>query len=91
MLELHLAGLRQQLRGQFLTISVLLGPILEPVRWFGGNPRAIRSQVPVGDDGTLTILLGKTELRLSNPEDHNVLEAMFRKLDVRSIDQAGQV
>ncbi len=82
-LELHLEDLGEELRGHFLIISVPLGSILEPVRWFGGNPRAIRSQVPVGEDGTLTTLLGKTELQLSNPEDHNLLEAMFKKLDVR--------
>ena len=82
-LELHLEDLDEELRGHFLIISVPLGSILEPVRWFGGNPRAIRSQVPVGEDGTLTTLLGKTELQLSNPEDHNLLEAMFKKLDVR--------
>ncbi len=90
-LELHLEDLPQELHGQLLTVSVLLGSILEPVRWFGGNPRAIRSQLPVGDDGKLTIPLGKTELRLSNPEDHNVLEATFKKLDVRPSDQADQV
>ena len=86
-LELHLEDLPQELHGQLLTISVLLGSILEPVRWFGGNPRAIRSQIPVGDDGKLTIPLGKTDLRLSNLEDHNVLEATFKKLDVRPTDQ----
>ena len=82
-LELHLNDLGQELRGQFLTISVPLGSLLEPVRWIGGNPRAIRSQVPVSEDGKLTTPLGKTELQLSNPEDHNLLEAMFKKLDVR--------
>jgi len=56
------------------------------VRWIGGNPHAIRSQVPVGEDGTLTTPLGSTDLRLSEPEDHNLLEAMFKKLDVRSAD-----
>jgi len=27
-----------------------------------------------------------TDLRLSDPEDHNLLEAMFKKLDVRPAD-----
>jgi hypothetical protein len=85
-LELHLEDLKQDLRGRFLTISIPLGSLLEPVRWIGGNPHAIRSQVPVGEDGTLTTPLGSTDLRLSNPEDHNLLEAMFQKLDVRSAD-----
>ena len=86
MLELHLVELDQKLRGHFLTISVPLGSILEPVRWLGGNPYAIRSQVPVSEDGSLTTPLGKTELRISNPEDHNLLEALFKKLDVRPIE-----
>ncbi len=85
-LELHLDDLDPKLHGQFLTISVPLGAILEPVRWVGGNPHAIRSQAPVGEDGSLTTPLGKTELRLSNPEDHNLLEAMFKKLEVRPSD-----
>jgi len=85
-LELHLNDLNPELHGQFLTISVPLGAILEPVRWVGGNPHAIRSQVAVGEDGSLTTPLGKTELRLSNPEDHNLLEAMFKKLEVRLAD-----
>jgi hypothetical protein len=82
-LELHLEDLGQELRGHFLTISVPLGSLLEPVRWIGGNPHSIRSQVPVSEDGTLTTPLGNTDLRINDPEDHNLLEAMFRKLDVR--------
>lgn len=82
-LELHLEGLKQAVRGSFLTISIPLGSLLEPVRWRGGNPHAIRSQVPVAEDGSLITPLGSTELRLSDPEDHNLLEAMFKKLDVR--------
>lgn len=85
-LELHLEDLGQELRGHFLTISVPLGSLLEPVRWIGGNPHSIRSQVPVSEDGTLTTPLGYTDLRITDPEDHNVLEAMFRKLDVRLAD-----
>jgi hypothetical protein len=85
-LELHLEDLGQELRGHFLTISVPLGSLLEPVRWIGGNPHSIRSQVPVSEDGTLTTPLGFTDLRINDPEDHNLLEAMFRKLDVRLAD-----
>jgi hypothetical protein len=82
-LELHLEDLGQELRGHFLTISVPLGSLLEPVRWIGGNPHSIRSQVPVSEDGKLTTPLGYTDLRINDPEDHNLLEAMFRKIDVR--------
>jgi hypothetical protein len=85
-LELHLEGLGQELQGRFLIISIPFGSLLEPVRWIGGNPSAIRSKVPVGEDGTLTTPLGSTNLQLSNLEDHNLLEAMFTKLDVRPAD-----
>ena len=85
-LELHLHGLDLKLRSHFVTISVPLGSLLEPVRWLGGNPRAIRSAVPVDADGTLRTPLGQTELRLSNPDERNLLEAMFLKLDVRLAD-----
>ena len=74
------------LRGQYLQITVPLGSLIEPVRWFGGNPRAIRSQSPVNEQGNLIMQLGKTELRLTTAEDRNLLEAMFKKLDVRPID-----
>ena len=85
-LELHLEDLGQELRGRFLLISIPFGSLLEPVRWIGGNPRAIRSKVPVGEDGSLTTPLGSTELQLSIQEDHNLLEAMFIKLDIRAAD-----
>jgi hypothetical protein len=85
-LELHLEDLGQELRGRFLIITIPIGSLLEPVRWIGGNPRAIRSKVPVSEDGSLTTPLGSTDLQLSNPEDHNLLEAMFIKLDIRPID-----
>jgi len=84
-LELHLHNLDQPLRGHYIQIAVPLGSIIEPVRWFGGNPRAIRSQSPVSDQGNLTMQLGKTELRLTTVEDRNLLEAMFKKLDVRPL------
>jgi hypothetical protein len=85
-LELHLEDLGQELRGRFLIISIPFGSLLEPVRWIGGNPLAIRSQVPVGEDGSLTTPLGSTDLQLSTQEDHNLLEAMFIKLDIRAAD-----
>ncbi len=88
MLELHLHDLATSLRGHFVTISVLLGSLLEPVRWLGGNPRAIRSSVPVNEQGTLIMSVGSTELELSNPEERNLLEAMFMLLEVRSLDEA---
>ncbi|HEU0004206.1 MAG TPA: hypothetical protein VFQ36_25095 [Ktedonobacteraceae bacterium] len=85
-LELHLRNLDPPLRGHRLQITVPLGSLIEPVRWSGGNPRAIRSQSPVSDQGHLTMQLGKTDLRLTTAEDRNLLEAMFKKLDVRPVD-----
>jgi hypothetical protein len=85
-LELHLHGLDESLRGHYVLISVPLGSILEPVRWLGGNPHAIRSQSPVNERGSLNTPIGKTELRLTDAEDHNLLEAMFKRLDVRVTD-----
>jgi hypothetical protein len=82
-LERRLQDLDEGLRGQYVTISVLLGSLIEPVRWLGGNPRAIRSVVPVDDSGVLVTPLGETELQLSDLEDHNLLEAMFLLLEVR--------
>lgn len=83
-LELHLQDLEEGLRGRYVTISVLLGSLLEPVRWRGGNPRAIRSTTPVQMDGTLIMPLGQTDLLLQNAEERNLLEAMFMLLDVRA-------
>jgi len=85
-LELHLEDLDQELRGRFLLISIPFGPLLEPVRWIGGNPHAIKSVVPVGEDGSLITPLGSTDLRLSIQEEYNLLEAMFIILDVRPAD-----
>ncbi|MBV9229955.1 MAG: hypothetical protein JOZ18_11630, partial [Chloroflexi bacterium] len=84
MLELHLQDLDEKLRGQYVTITVPLGSLIEPVRWLGGNPRAIRSAAPVDASGTLVTPLGETELQLTDPEDHNLLEAMFLLLEVRA-------
>lgn len=86
MLVLRLVDLDASLRGKALLISVPLGTLLEPVRWLGGNPYAIRSTTPVGSDGVLVMPLGRTELLMSNPEDRNLLETLFKKLDIRSIE-----
>lgn len=88
-LELHLSALHESLRGHFVLISVPLGSLLEPIRWIGGNPRAIRSSVPVDAAGTLVTTLGYTDLRLANPEEHNLLEALFLLLEVRKADHDG--
>jgi hypothetical protein len=82
-LELHLQELEENLRGKYLTINVPLGSLIEPVRWAGGNPRAIRTTVPVDKDGTLSTPLGQTDLRLENPDERNLLEVMFSLLEVR--------
>jgi len=82
-LELHLQDLDQSLRGQFIEVSVPLGALIEPVRWRGGNPRAIRSEVPVDASGSITILLGETELHFTDVEDYRLLEAMFLLVEVR--------
>jgi hypothetical protein len=86
MLELHLHDLDETLRGHYLTISIPLGSLLEPVRWLGGNPRTIRSVVPVDQHGELTTPLGHTELQLANQDEHNLLEAMFQLIEVRVAD-----
>src|SRR3989440_1355891 len=85
-LELHLHDLDEKLRGHYLTISIPLGSLLEPVRWLGGNPRAIRSAVPVDKDGTLRTPVGQTDLRLDKPDDRSMLEVLFLQLEVRPID-----
>jgi len=85
-LFLQLQDLAEGLRGRYVTITVPLGALLEPVRWRGGNPRAIRSTVAVDAQGRLIIPLGETELQLSNSEEHSLLEAMFMLLEVRAAD-----
>lgn len=85
-LQLALHGLDASLRGHYLLVSIPLGSLLEPVRWVGRNPRAIRSQAPVDAHGNLKTPLGSTELRLTDREDRNLLEAMFKKLDIRPVD-----
>ncbi len=86
LLILRLIDLDESLRGKFLLISIPLGTLLEPVRWLGGNPYAIRSAGLVGLDGSLIMPLGRTDLLLSDPEERNLLETLFKKLDVRSIE-----
>jgi hypothetical protein len=81
-LTLQLFDLNPDLRGKHLLISVPLGTLLEPVRWLGGNPNAIRSTVPVAPDGTLNTPLGTTDLRISNPEDRNLIETLCKKLNI---------
>ncbi|HVB75889.1 MAG TPA: hypothetical protein VNE38_20295 [Ktedonobacteraceae bacterium] len=85
-LELRLRNLDESLRGRYVLVAVPLGSIIEPVRWLGGNPRAIRSQSPVSAQGDLATPLGRTDLRLTSAEDRNLLEAMFKKLDIRPLD-----
>lgn len=83
-LELHLRDLEASLRGKFVTISVFLGSLLEPVRWLGGNPHAIHSVAPVDEHGTLITPLGKTELSLTITEERNLLEAMLMIIDIKA-------
>ncbi|HEU5229507.1 MAG TPA: hypothetical protein VFU49_16935 [Ktedonobacteraceae bacterium] len=84
MLELHLQDLDESLRGRHVTVSVLLGTLIEPIRWVGGNPHAIRSPMPVDAAGALIMPLGETELRLDKPEDHNLLEAVFLRIEIQA-------
>ncbi|GAC1385231.1 MAG: hypothetical protein NVS4B7_08330 [Ktedonobacteraceae bacterium] len=86
LLELHLQDLDETLRGHYLTLAVPLGSLIEPVRWRGGNPRAIRSEGPVAPDGTLSTALGQTDLQLNNAEERNLLEVMFSLLEVRPVN-----
>lgn len=85
-LVLSLHDLDASLRGSPVVVSILLGSLLEPIRWAGGNPLAIRSTTPVDEYGTLTLTLGETELRLSNPEERNMLEATFLLVEVRRVN-----
>jgi len=82
-LVLHLRDLDTSLRGVPVVVSILLGSLLEPIRWSGGNPLAIHSTMPVDASGALTLPLGETELRLNNPEERNMLEATFLLVEVR--------
>ncbi|TMC18786.1 MAG: hypothetical protein E6J34_16275 [Chloroflexi bacterium] len=86
LLELRLHNLAPTLRNRYVQISVPLGSLLEPVRWIGGNPRAIRSTVPVDEAGQLVVPLGQTELRLHDAEERSLLEAMFMLLEVRTVE-----
>ena len=85
-LELRLRELDEALRGQHILVSILLGTLIEPVRWVGGNPHAIHSATPVDTSGMLVMPLGETELQLGKPEDHNLLEAIFLHVEVRATD-----
>ncbi len=85
-LELHLQDLDASLRGRFVTTSIILGSLIEPIRWRGGNPLTIRSTTPVDAAGALVIPLGETDLRLSVPEERNILETTFLLLEVRGAE-----
>ena len=84
-LELHLHDLDSALRGHIVSISIPLGSLIEPIRWAGGNPHAIRSATPVDAQGTLTTPLGHTELRLDNPQDRSLLEITFMRVEIRPV------
>lgn len=82
-LELHLHGLDKTLRDHYASVSIPLGSLIEPIRWIGGNPHAIRSTAPVDVQGNLVTVLGHTELRLDNPQDRSLLEITFMRVEVR--------
>jgi hypothetical protein len=82
-LELHLKDLDATMRGHHVRVSVLLGSLIEPVRWHGRDPHAILSPTPVADDGSLVMPLGETDLHLSNSEDYQLLETLFMLVEVR--------
>lgn len=84
-LELQLHNLAESLRSYYLDISIPLGSLIEPVRWNGGNPRAIRSATPVDEYGSLRTPLGQTDMRLNNVEERDLLEVMFSLLEVRRV------
>jgi hypothetical protein len=42
---------------------------------------------PVDAAGTLITPLGETDMLLSNPEEHNLLETLFLLLEVRAVNQ----
>ncbi|WP_069805196.1 hypothetical protein [Thermogemmatispora onikobensis] len=83
LLVLFLQGLPPQLRGQFLEAALPLGALIEAVDWLGGNPQAIRSPEEVNSQGRLRFPLGRTSLQLSKPEERNMLEVAFMRLELR--------
>ncbi len=85
-LQLRLHDLEEQLRGRYLSISVPLGSLIEPIRWSGGNPHAIRSSAPVDKDGNMSTPLGQTDLRLDKLDERSLLEVVFQLLEVRPIN-----
>jgi hypothetical protein len=82
-LELHLRNLDPTMRGRTVLISVPLGGLIEPIRWLGGNPLAIRSITPVDETGKLVTPLGETDLSLHDAEEYSLLNVMFTGLTVR--------
>lgn len=83
LLVLFLQGLPPQLHGQSLEATLPLGTLIEAVEWFGGNPQAIRSPEAVDSQGRLRFPLGRTSLQLSKPEERNMLEVVFMRLELR--------
>ena len=84
-LILHLRNFGEIFRGRDVTISVLLGTLIEPIRWAGGNPRAIRSSTRVSKDGELSLVVGETDLQLAQEEDYHLLEVTFSLLEVHLV------
>jgi hypothetical protein len=82
-LELQLTDLGPAFHGKQVVVTVPLGSLLEPIRWTKGNPRAIISEQVVSAEGSLTIKLGETDLRLNNPEERNLIEATFLLIEIR--------
>jgi hypothetical protein len=82
-LELHLRDLPQALRGQFVRIIVPLGSLSEQIHWQGGDPQVIRSIAAVDAQGSLVTPIGETDLRLHNPEERNMIEALILQLTVQ--------
>ncbi|MBE3568263.1 MAG: hypothetical protein IMW90_21300 [Thermogemmatispora sp.] len=83
LLVLFLQGLPPELHGQYLEAALPLGTLVEAVEWFGGNPQAIRSLETVDSQGRLRFPLGRTSLQLSRPEERNMLEVAFMRLELR--------
>ena len=85
LLELSLHDLDAPLRGQRVSVSVLLGTLIEPVRWLGGNPYDVRSAQVVDAQGAVLVSLGYTDLSLKKSEDRNLLEAIFSLLEIKPV------
>lgn len=82
-LLLHLQELDKTLYGHHILVSVALGPLIDPIQWTGGNPQQIHSTDTVDERGTIQLPLGRTALRLNDPEERSLLEIIFLQLEVR--------